>query len=65
MVTWLPSTSWSMALPMIVQETGALGQGNVHAELSGEQAGDMGDLDGVVEHVLAVARAVAHGGRGA
>ncbi len=41
----------------IVQETGALGQGNVHAELSGEQAGDLGDLDGVVEHVLTVARA--------
>ena len=46
-------------LAEIVQETGALGQGNVHAELSGEQTGDLGDLDGVVEHVLTVARAVA------
>ena len=54
-----------MRLADVVQETGALGQGNVHAQLSGQQPGDMRHLDGVVEHVLAVARAVVLSGPGA
>ena len=46
-------------LAEVMQQAGTLGRGNVHAELGSEQTGDLGDLDRVVEHVLAVARAVA------
>ena len=41
----------------VVQQAGALGDLEVGAELGGHDAGQMGDLDGVVEHVLAVAGA--------
>ena len=60
MVTWLPSTSWSMLLPRSCSRPARLAVVHVHAELGGQQAGDMRDLDGVVEDVLAVARAVLH-----
>src|SRR5450756_1567172 len=42
----------------VVQQAGALGDLDVGAQLGGHDAGEMGDLDGVVEHVLAVAGAV-------
>ena len=41
----------------VVQQAGAAGDLGVGAELVGHDAGQVGDLDGVVEHVLAVARA--------
>ena len=44
----------------IVQEAGALGGGHVDAELGSEQAGNVRNLDGVVEHILAVTGAVLH-----
>ena len=44
----------------IVQKTGALGKLYVGAELGGHNAGQMADLDGVLEHVLTVAGAIAH-----
>src|SRR5450830_775125 len=42
----------------VVQQAGALGDLDVGAQLGGHDAGEMGYLDGVVEHVLAVAGAV-------
>ena len=42
----------------VVQQAGALGDLDVGAELGGHDAGEVRDLDGVVEHVLAVAGAV-------
>jgi hypothetical protein len=47
-------------LAKVVEQSGALGGGDVHAQLGGDKAGDVGDLDGVAEHVLAVAGAVFH-----
>ena len=47
-------------LAQVVEQSGPLGLGHVGADLGGQQAGDVGDLDGVVEHVLAVAGAVVH-----
>ena len=47
-----------------MQQTRALGQLNVRAQLGGHQAGQMADLDGVLEHVLAVGGAVAQGTQG-
>ena len=47
-------------LAQVVEQTGALGLGHVGADLGGQQAGDVGHLDGVVKHVLAIAGAVAH-----
>ena len=44
----------------VMQQAGALGQRHVGAQLRGHQAGQVGHLDGVLEHVLAVARAVSH-----
>ena len=41
----------------VVQQAGALGDLDVGAELGGHDAGEVGDLDGVVQDVLAVARA--------
>src|SRR5829696_7014782 len=38
----------------VVQEPAALGQGHVHAELGGHDPGQVGGLDQVAEHVLAV-----------
>src|ERR687897_3265708 len=38
----------------VVQEPAALGQGDVHAQLGGHDAGQVGGLDQVAEHVLAV-----------
>ena len=46
------------ALAEVVQQAGALGGGDVHAELGGQETSDVGDLDGVVEDVLPVAGAV-------
>src|SRR5918992_1302373 len=42
----------------VVQEPAALGQGDVHAQLGGHDAGQVGGLDQVAEHVLAVGGAV-------
>src|SRR5215212_6728193 len=42
----------------VVQEPAALGQGDVHAQLGGHDAGQVGRLDQVAEHVLAVGGAV-------
>ena len=42
----------------VVQQAGALGDLGVGAKFGGHDAGEMSDLDGVVEDVLAVARAV-------
>ena len=42
----------------IVQQAGALRRGDVRAELGCHHAGKMRDLDGVLEHVLTVARTV-------
>ena len=47
------------ALADIVQEARALGQRHVRAQLGGHHAGQVADLNGVLEHVLAVAGAVA------
>ena len=47
-------------LAQVVEQTGALGDGDVLAELGGHEAGQLGDLDGVVVDVLAVAGAVLH-----
>ena len=41
-----------------MEQAGALGQRDVHAELACEQTGDVGDLDGVVQNVLTIGRAV-------
>ena len=43
----------------VVQHRAALHQHRVHAELAGHHAGDVGGLDQVLEHVLAVRGAVA------
>ena len=45
-------------LAEVMQQAGALGQRHVHAELAGQQTGDVGDLDGVVQNVLTIGRAV-------
>ena len=42
----------------IVQQAGALGSLHIGAQLRGHHAGDMADLDGVLQHVLAVAGTV-------
>src|ERR687898_3345266 len=42
----------------VVQEPAALGQGDVHAQLGGHDTGQVGGLDQVAEHVLAVGGAV-------
>ena len=47
-------------LAQVVEQSGPLGLGHVGADLGRQQAGDVGDLDGVVEHVLSVAGAVVH-----
>ena len=47
-------------LAQVVEQTGPLGGGHVRAQLRGQQPGDVGHLDGVVQHVLAVAGAVVH-----
>ena len=45
-------------LAQVVEQAGPLGLGHVGADLGGQQARQVGHLDGVVEHVLAVAGAV-------
>ena len=45
-------------LAQVMEQAGALGLGHVHADLGGQQARQLGHLDGVVEHVLAKAGAV-------
>ena len=45
-------------LAEVVQKTRALGKRHVHAQLAGQQPGNVRDLDGVVQNVLAVGRAV-------
>ena len=47
-------------LAQVVEQAGPLGFGDVGADLGGQQPGHVGHLNGVVEHVLAVAGAVAH-----
>ena len=47
-------------LAQVVEKTRALGDGDVSAQLGGDEPRDVGDLDGVLQHVLAVARAVFH-----
>src|SRR5919106_2671179 len=42
----------------VVQEPATLGQGDVHAQLGGHDPGQVGGLDQVAEHVLAVGGAV-------
>ena len=44
----------------IVEQTGPLCGGYVHTQLGGNQTGNMADLNGVVQHVLAVAGTVLH-----
>ena len=44
----------------VMQQAGSLGQGYVRPQLGGQQTGDVSHFDGVIEHVLAVACAVAH-----
>ena len=46
------------SLADVVEQTGALGSLHVRAQLRRHHAGDMADLDGVLQHVLAVAGAV-------
>ena len=47
-------------LAQVVQQARPLGLGHVGADLGGQQAGNVGDLDGVVQYVLTIAGAVAH-----
>ena len=47
-------------LAQVVEKTCALGDRNVGTQLGGDEPRDVGDLDGVLQHVLAVARAVFH-----
>ena len=56
---WLPSTSWVSALPMSCRNAHRLISGDVEPQLGGHDAGDVRGLDQVLEHVLAVRRAVA------
>ena len=44
-------------LAEVVQQAGALRELDVDAELGGHDAGEVADLERVLEHVLAVARA--------
>ena len=44
----------------VVQQARALGKRHIRAQLRGHQAGEVGHLDGMLEHVLSVAGAVAH-----
>lgn len=44
----------------VVEQTRALGELHIRAQLRRHQTGQMADLDAVLEHVLAVARAIAH-----
>ena len=44
----------------VMQKTGALGQGHIAAQFGGHDPRQMGNLDGMVQHVLAIAGAVAH-----
>ena len=46
------------SLADVVEQTGPLGHVHVHPQLRGHEAGDVADLDGVLEDVLAVAGAV-------
>ena len=57
--TWVPSISWSTALPRSWSRPARLAAWHVGAQLGGHQAGNVADLDGVLQHVLAVAGAVA------
>ena len=43
-----------------MEQTRALGELHIRAQLRRHQTGQMADLDAVLEHVLAVARAIAH-----
>ena len=47
-------------LAQVVEKAGPFGGGHVHAQLRSQKPGDVGNLDGVVEHVLTVACAVLH-----
>ena len=44
----------------VMQKSGALGRDHIDAQFRGQQARDVGHFDRVVQHVLAVAGAVAH-----
>ena len=44
----------------VMEQTRALGELHIRAQLRRHQTGQMADLDAVLEHVLAVARAIAH-----
>ena len=56
---WGPSISWVTALPMSCSSAGPAGGLGARAELVGHHRGQLGDLDRVGEHVLAVAGAEA------
>ena len=45
-------------LAQVMEQARPLGLGHVDADLGGEKSGQLGHLDGVVEHVLAIAGAV-------
>ena len=47
-------------LAQVMEQTGPLGGGDIDADLGGHEAGQLGDLDGVVVDVLTVAGAVLH-----
>ena len=48
------------SLAQVMEQTGTLGSGHIGAQFGGQQAGDMGDFDGMVQHVLTVTGAVMH-----
>ncbi len=59
MIAWLPSTSWVSALPTSCRTVQRLMQHRVEPQLARHHPGDVRRLDEVLEHVLAVRRAVA------
>ena len=48
------------SLADVVEEARTLGGVHIHAQLRGHKTGNVGHFDGVIQHVLAVAGAVAH-----
>ena len=45
-------------LAQVVEQTGALGQGHIHTQLAGKQAGDMSNFHRMVQNVLTIRGAV-------
>ena len=45
-------------LPDVVQQAGAFGGDGIESQLGGDDAGEIGDFERMVQHILAVARAI-------